>query len=77
MKWIMNFQSWRGDSYSKSRSSFGISFYTQVNDSNAQVDETEGDKVDDIVNGMDKLSLTDSEEPSLEEETKKTPQVHR
>ena len=33
--------------------------------SNAQVDETERDIVDDIVNGIDKLSLIDNEEPSL------------
>ena len=34
--------------------------------SNAQVDETKVQKVDYIVNGMDKLSLIDNEEPSLE-----------
>ena len=45
---------------------------TKVDDSNTQVDETEGEIVDDIVNGMDKLSLTDNKEP--EEETEQTPQ---
>ena len=46
---------------------------------NAQVDETEGEIVDNIVNGMDKLSLIDNAEPALKEETKKTPhqQVRR
>ena len=32
----------------------------QVDDSNAQVDETEDETVDDIVNGMDKLSIMDN-----------------
>ena len=35
--------------------------------SNAQVYETKGHKVDDIVNGIDKLSLIDNEEPVLKE----------
>ena len=35
--------------------------------SNAWVlDETEGHEVDDIVNGLDTLSLIDNEEPTLE-----------
>ena len=42
---------------------------TQVDDSNAQVDETEDEIVDDIVNGMDKLSIMDNAEPTLKEET--------
>ena len=50
---------------------------TQVDDSNAQVDEIEGQKVDDILNGMDKLSLIDNKEPALEEETKQTPQQEK
>ena len=33
----------------------------QVDDSNAQVDDAEGEKFDDSVNGMDKLSLVDNE----------------
>ena len=41
--------------------------------SNTQVDETEGHKFDDIVNGMDKLSLIDNEAPSLEEKIEQTP----
>ena len=45
----------------------------QVNDSNAQVDETEDETVDDIVNGMDKLSIIDNAKPTLKEETKQTP----
>ena len=47
--------------------------------SNARVDETKGEIVDDIVNGMDKLSLIEHEEPALEEEIEQTPQqqVHR
>ena len=47
---------------------------TQVDDSNAQVDETEDEIVDDIVNEMDKLSIIDNAEPALKEETEKTPQ---
>ena len=42
--------------------------------SNAQVDETEDETVDDIVNGMDKLSIMDNAEPALKEETEQTPQ---
>ena len=34
---------------------------TQVDNSNAQVDETEDETVDDIVNGMDKLSIMDND----------------
>ena len=41
----------------------------QVDDSNAQVDETEDEIVDDIVNGMDKLSIMDNAELALKEET--------
>ena len=84
MKWIMNFQILKGgipvlsqvlkfDSIATSSSN------AQVDDCNAQVHETEGEIVDDIVNGMDKLSLIDNEELVLEEETKQTPhqQVRR
>ena len=40
--------------------------------SNAQVPlETEDYKIDDIVDGMDNLSLRDNEELAFEEETKK------
>ena len=46
----------------------------QVDDSNAQVDETEDETVDDIVNGMDKLSIMDNAESALKEETEQTPQ---
>ena len=46
----------------------------QVDDSNAQVDETEDETVDNIVNGMDKLSIMDNAEPALKEETEQTPQ---
>ena len=49
-------------------------YNTQVDDSNAQVDEIEDETVDDIVNGIDKLSIIDNAEPTLKEETKQTPQ---
>ena len=32
----------------------------QVDDSNAQVNEIEDETIDDIVNGMDKLSIIDN-----------------
>ena len=41
---------------------------------NGQVDETEDETVDDIVNGMEKLSIIDNAEPALKEETERTPQ---
>ena len=43
---------------------------TQVDDSNAQVDETKDEIVDDIVNGMDKLSIMDNPKLTFKEETK-------
>ena len=46
----------------------------QVDDSNAQVDKTEDETIDDIFNGMDKLSIIDNAEPTLKEETEQTPQ---
>ena len=51
----------------------------QADDSNAEVEETKGEIVDYILNGMDKLSLIDNEEPAREEETEQTPhqQVRR
>ena len=54
----------------------GIPVLSQVLEfpSNAQVDETEDETVDDIVNEMDKPSIMDNVEPALKEETKKTPQ---
>ena len=59
----------------------GILVLSQVLEfpSNAQVDETEYETVDDIVNGMDKLSIIDNLKPDLKEETEQTPQqeVHR
>ena len=42
--------------------------------SNAQVDEIEDETVDDIVNGMDNLSIIDTIKLSLKEETEQTPQ---
>ena len=41
--------------------------------SNAQLDEIQSQKFDDIVNGMDTLSIIDNEEPALERETEQTP----
>ena len=42
--------------------------------SNAQVDEIEDETIDDIVNGMDKLSIMDNAKPALKEEIEQTPQ---
>ena len=75
MKWIMNFQILKGGIPVLGQGQvLEFPSNTQVDDSNAQVDEIEDETVDDIVNGMDKLSIMDNAEPALKEETEQTPQ---